>query len=171
MTTILQAPEFWTSLAFVLVVTVSVRPVMRFLDKWAAGKAEEIRKRQQAAKDVLKKAEELKKQYEKTYQNRQAEQRQSLEAAENEITFLENETLQVASDRMARKNQEIELRLKMIEENGRQGIKSKMLTRVVSDTKNKLIVMRDSEKIIENTDDLLKQAFDALDMYEPALKK
>ena len=171
MTAIFQAPEFWTSLAFILVVVVSIRPVMRYLNKWAAGKADEIQKRRQAAKDVLKKAEELKKQYEKTYQNRQVEQRQSLETAENEIAFLENETQQVAADRMARKNQEIELRLKMIEENGRHDIKSKMLSRVVSDTKNKLIAMRDSEKIIENTDDLIKQAFNALETYEVALKK
>ena len=171
MSEILSAPEFWTSLAFVIVVLVLARPAAKYLNRWAGKKADDIRKRQQDAKDVLKKAENLKKQYEKAYQNRHAEQHQSLEEAENEIQFLKNEADQMAADRMARKNQEIELRLKMIEENGRQDIKSKMLARVVSNTKNKLTAMRDSDKIIENTDDLVKQAFDALDGVAKALKK
>ena len=170
MISIIQTPEFWTSFAFVFVLFLSARPVMRYLEKWTQGQAEQIQKRRQEAQDVLKKAEALKKQYETAYQNRQVEQRQMLEAADTEISFLESETQQLTNDRMARKSQEIDLRLRMIEENGRQDIKSKMLARVVSEAQSQLQTLRDTGKLAENTDVLIQQAFEALDTYAAALK-
>lgn len=165
MRAIIQTPEFWTSIAFILAVVFAVRPIARLLIAWGQKQAEQIRKNQQAAHDVLEKAEALRDQYNAAYQNRYAERRKLMAEADSEIEFLETETQQRMQDRMAHKTQEVELRLKMIEENGRQDIKGKMLTRVVGEAKRSLERRRDSGAQNENTNELVKRAFEALEMH------
>lgn len=164
---LLQSPEFWTSLAFIIVVGIALRPVSRGLNRWAERQAAQIKQHQQEAQDILKKAEELKQQYEKSYRHRAAERQKIMKIADEEIIALTEETEQRIRDHQIRKKQEVELRLKMMAENGTQDIKRQMLTRVVRQTTALLEEKRDNPS--EQSDQLLKQAFAALDRYAGVL--
>ena len=171
MTHFLQSPEFWTSLAFLIVVGVMTKPVMRFLNRWGQKKAEQIQADQQTARDLLEKAKALKNRYEAAYRNRQAEREKLLAEADQEIMVLEADTLCHLKEHMAHKAQEVALRLKMIEENGRQDIKGKMLARVLSDCRSRLETLRDDGQTDTDVSELLDRACRALDAYQTALKK
>ena len=167
MTHILQSPEFWTAMAFIFVVGVALRPVLRGLNRWAGRQAEQIRLNRQEAEAVLKKAKDLKQTYEKNYRHRAVERQRIMKAADDEIVALTAETEQRMRDRQIRKKQEVELRLKMMAESGRQDIKRQMLNRVIRQTANLLEERRDNPS--EQSADLLKQAFSALDQYAGVL--
>jgi len=171
MSHLLQSPEFWTSFAFLIVVVFALKPVARFLDRWGQKKAEQIQTEQQTARELLEKAKTLKNRYETAYRNRQAEREKLLAEADQEIMVLETETQHHLDERIAHKTQEITLRLKMIEENGRQDIKGKMLNRILTDTRSRLETLRDEGKTDADISDLLKHAFQSLDAYKNALKK
>lgn len=157
--TIFSSPEFWVSFAFILVVMIFVHPLFRSLSRWTEKQADFIRQEQKEAKDILKKAEEIKKKYEKAYLNRFTEKQKMLQEAEREIAVLDEETHLMTLDKINRKKQELDLRLKMIEENGRQDIKSKMLSQILSDTRYRL-KKRETD---ENMEEVLKNALNILD--------
>ena len=127
---IFENPEFWSAIAFVLVVLVALRPVARFLNKWTDKQGTIIINRQNEAITVLNKAKKLKQEYEKLYQQRWLKHKQMLEQADTEIALLKEEIKQNTCDKISRKNQEITVRLKTIEENGYQNIKNKILFRI-----------------------------------------
>ena len=162
----IQSPEFWSSSAFVLLVAVMARPAKRLLKKWGQKQASAVRKQQAEAAEVLKKAEALEAQYKSLYQKRNQERRKVMREAEQEIQFLEQDLLKQTNDRIARKNQEVDLRLKRIAENGRQDIKRKMLSRLVKQTENQLARTEN-----EDMDDLIRKACEALENFAPALKQ
>ena len=162
----IQSPEFWSSSAFVLSVAVMARPAKRLLKKWGQKQADGIRKQQAEAADVLKKAEALEAQYKALYQKRSQERRKVMREVDREIQFLEQDLLKQTNDRIARKNQEVDLRLKRIAENGRQDIKRKMLSRLVKQTESQLAKTEN-----ENMDDVIKRACEALENFAPALKQ
>ncbi|MBQ7413092.1 MAG: hypothetical protein IJV07_02310 [Alphaproteobacteria bacterium] len=164
---ILQSPEFWTAMAFIFVVGMASRPVLRGLNHWAERQAQKIRSHQEEAEAVLKKAKDLKQTYEKNYRHRFVERQRIMRAADDEIAALTAQTEQRMRDRQIRKKQEVELRLKMMAENGRQDIKRQMLNRVIRQTANLLEERRDHST--EQSSDLLKQAFVALDRYAGVL--
>jgi len=162
----IQSPEFWSSSAFVLLVAVMARPAKRLLKKWGQKQASAVRKQQAEAAEVLKKAEVLEAQYKSLYQKRNQERRKVMREAEQEIQFLEQDLLKQTNDRIARKNQEVDLRLKRIAENGRQDIKRKMLSRLVKQAENQLAKTEN-----EDMDDLIRKACEALENFAPALKQ
>lgn len=159
MNDILSSSEFWTGFAFVLVVGLFMRPLLRGMSKWTDKRVNLIQKEQNEAREVLKKAEEMKKKYEKAYLNRFSEKQQMMQEADNEISALDEEMHILTTDRINHKKQEIELRLKMIEENGRQDIKTKMLNQILSDTRRYLKKQESSE----NAEDVLQNAFSVLE--------
>jgi len=161
----IQSPEFWSSSAFVLLVLIMLKPAGRLLKKWGQKQADQIRRRQEEAEGVLKKAGEMRAQYKDLYQKRNQEHRKIMRQADREIQFLEQDLLKQTNERIARKNQEVDLRLKRIAENGRQDIKRKMLSYVVKQTENRLAEIKD-----ENTDVLVEQACSALEKYASVLK-
>ncbi len=153
---ILSSAEFWSGFAFVLVIGLFVRPLLRRLNKWTEKQVALIRQEQNTAQDALKKAEEMKKKYEKAYQNRFIEKQKLIREADNEIILLDEETHQLTTDRINHKKQEIELRLKMIEENGRQDIKSKLLTQILVETRRHLKKKETDEDIGEVLQNAIK---------------
>ena len=162
----IQSPEFWSALAFGIVVFAVIKPGCRFLKKWGQKQADAILRQQKEAEDVLQKAKKLCAQYKTVYQNRGSERQKIMREAEKEIQFLEKEAVHQTEDRMTRKKQEVDLRLKMIAENGEQDIKRKMLSQLVKQTE---IQLRSGQA--EDTDELVKEACAALDRYEPALRQ
>ena len=161
----IQSPEFWSSSAFVLLVLVMLKPASSLLKKWGQKQADQISWRQEEAESVLKKAKEIQVQYKGLYQRRNQERRKIMRQADREIKFLEQDLIKQTNERIARKNQEVDLRLKRIAENGRQDIKRKMLSYVVKQTENRLAEIKD-----ENTDALVEQACSALEKYASVLK-
>ena len=145
--TVISSPEFWISFAFLLVVGIFSVPLFRGLNKWTEKQVALIQQEQDEAKEILKKAEEIKKKYEKAYLKRFVEKQKMFQEAESEIAVLDEEAQLMLQDKMNRKKQELELRLKMIEENGRQDIKGKMLEQILMDTRYRLKNHKDDEDI------------------------
>ena len=154
-----SSPEFWNGFAFLIVIAVFVRPFLRAVKRWTERKVTLMRQEQTAAKDVLLKAGEIKEKYEKAYANRFAEKRRLMQEADNEIAVLDEEMYLLTTDRINRKKQEVDLRLKMIEENGRQDIKRKMLNQILEDTRRRL----KKKEFSENAEDVLQNALNTLD--------
>ena len=163
---VIQSPEFWTSLAFVVVAFMMIKPGYRFLKKWGQKKADIIIRQQKEAQDILQKAKALETQYKTVFQHRTAERKKALRDAEKEIRFLKDEALGQTEDRIKRKKREVELRLKMIAENGEQDIKRRMLSKLVKQTESLL-----QEKQEEDTQKIIEKACLALDRYGPALRQ
>ena len=159
MNNIISSPEFWTSFAFILVIGLFMRPLLQGMRKWTDKRVNLIQKEQNEAREVLKKAEEMKKKYEKAYLNRFSEKQQMMQEADNEISALDEETHILTTDRINHKKQEIELRLKMIEENGRQDIKTKMLNQIIENTRSRL----KKNELIEDSEEVLQNALIVLD--------
>lgn len=159
MNNIISSPEFWTSFAFILVIGLFMRPLLQGMRKWTDKRVNLIQKEQNEAREVLKKAEEMKKKYEKAYLNRFSEKQQMMQEADNEISALDEETHILTTDRINHKKQEIELRLKMIEENGRQDIKTKMLNQIIENTRSRL----KKNELIEDSEEVLQKALIVLD--------
>lgn len=171
MTEWLKNPEFWTATAFILVVGAGMRPLFRFLKRWAARQADAVRQTAQQAADMRQKAQALKDKYEASYRGRWTVQRTLMEQADAEVERLTADATAQARERMARKNQEIEIRLNMIADNGRQDIKGKMLARVVADARRRAAERRDDPGYTEQASVVLDETLAALDTYAPLLQK
>ena len=129
-----ETPEFWSATAFFLVVLVVVGPASRALESWGKRRAETVQSRFDEAQKLVDQAKQLKEQYQVSYAGRNAERQKLMREADVEIRFLETELLGQSADQMRRKTQEVEMRLKMIAEHGRQDVKRKMLKKVVQKT-------------------------------------
>jgi len=152
-------PEFWTSLAFVLIVVLALRPVGRFLKRWTIQEDNKIQQARDEVEALCQKAETLKGEYEKAYLERFNTKAEKMKEAEAEIELLKKEVAQESEEKMDHTNQEMALRLKMIEENGLWNLKKQLVNQVVLETQKKL-----SEMVIhENANALIDEAFEALD--------
>jgi len=165
--TLFQSAEFWVGLAFVMVLCLALYPLCKWLSAWGEKQANLVRNRLDEANALKVKAEKLAKQYEQAYQKRTQERQHLIQEADKEIQFLKTDALQQSHDRMQRKQQEVAIRLKMIEENGRQDIKRKMLKQVVNKTKTLLKANRNA--LADNPETLTDQVCQALDEYQPIL--
>ena len=168
---IFENPEFWSAVAFIIVVLVAMRPIGRFLNKWTDKQKMIILKNQKEADDILDKAKNLKLKYDKIYQDRWLKQKQMLEQADLEISVLKAEVEHSTSDKISRKNQEMAVRLKTIEENGYQNVKNKVLSKVISETKKMFKTCLNEDEVTENPDDLLETVFRVLKNKKELLKK
>ena len=109
---LIETPEFWSALAFILVVLFATDPLERALKAWGRRKAEAIQSQFDEAKKLVEQAEKLKQQYETAYARRGLERQKLMREAETEIRFLETEILSQSADQIGRKTQEVEMRLK-----------------------------------------------------------
>lgn len=162
-------PEFWTAMAFVGVLAISVRPVRRFLKTWTEKQAAVIRQAREEATDVLKKAKALHQTYETGYRGRMTERQKMLSEADSEISVLEENARKESLERMARRRQEVALRLKTLSDHGRQNLQQQMLDAVVAETKKQLELRRDEG--IESMDETVDRACRMLETYAPVLNK
>ena len=165
---LIETPEFWSALAFILVVLFATDPLERALKAWGKRKAEAVQSQFDEAKKLVEQAEKLKQQYETAYARRGLERQKLMREAETEIRFLETEILSQSADQIGRKTQEVEMRLKMIAEHGRQDVKRKMLTQVIQKAEKLLINGKYQAK--ENPENLTDQVCQALDTFETVLK-
>ena len=162
-----HSSEFWSACAFLALLLFSLRPLHRALHRWGCRQADAVRARQRAARDVLRQAVTLCRQYEAAYRHRQTERLDLLAAADSEIAFLEADTRRQTTDLLRRHRQEIDLRLRMIADNGRRDMQTRLLTTLMTKTRERLATTPRPT----NSKDVLQRAFAALDMYAPALKK
>ena len=165
----LETPEFWSAFAFILVVLVVGRPLRRALSAWGERKAKAIQDQIDEAQKLVKQAEKLKEQYRMAYARRSSERQKLMREADTEIRFLETELSDQSSDRVRRKSQEVEMRLKMIAEHGRQDVKKRMVTRVINKTEKLLENREEYTSENENMNDLVENACRALDTFKSAL--
>ncbi len=167
----IKSPEFWTSIAFLGVVFTFMRPFVRYLNRWAKKQAALVQKNREEARSVRKRAETLLKQYEAVNRDRETERGRLLAEADTEISFLEQEFEQRTADRIARKKQEMALRLKTIEENGRQDVKNKMLNRIIGLTRKDLTDRQNKGELQEDMTVVVKRVFQAMEDYATMLRK
>ena len=162
-------PEFWTAAAFVGILVIVGRPVKRYLNTWTEKQETVIRKAREEAADVLKKAQDLHHCYEKNYQGRMAERQKMMIEADTEIAALEEKVGKETRERMARRRQEVAVRLKTMTDHGRQNLQQQMLDAVVAQTKKRLEIRRNQGT--ENMDETVEKACRMLETFEPALNK
>lgn len=161
----MKNPEFWTSIAFLCIVGIFLRPLARYLNRWAQKQAALVQKNREEARSIRKKAENLLKQYESINRHRESDRERLLAEADAEIALLEQESDQRTADRIIHKKQEIDLRLKTIEENGRQDIKNKVLNRIITLTRKKLLLRQNGGTFSEDLDVTVDRVLTALDEY------
>ncbi len=168
---IYHSAEFWSSVAFVIVVAVALRPVGRYLNRWTKRQDAQITAELEQAKNLRAQAEELKDEYQKAFQNRWKERAKLMREADREIEDLRAETESKTHDRILHKRQEVALRLKVIEENGRQEVKNQMLSKVVRCAGERLRAQSEAPASAVETDQMVAQALAAVDAMAPILKK
>ena len=156
-----ETPEFWSAVAFFCVVLVVVTPLSRALNAWGKRRAGEVQNQFDEAQKLVDQAQKLKDQYQAAYAGRGGTRQKLMREADVEIRFLETELLSQSADQMRRKTQEVEMRLKMIAEHGRQDVKRKMLKKIVQKT-GKLLL----RKTDENGDALVERLCGALDVMK-----
>jgi len=167
---LIETPEFWSAFAFIVVILLAEKPLRRALDTWGKQRAKNIQNQIDEAQKLLDQAQKLRDQYEQAYTRRGLERQKLVREAETEIRFLETEALEQSSDRMRRKNQEVDMRLQMIAEHGRHDIKHQILERVVHKAEKLLVIKRDTDTPKADTDRLTDDVCGALDSFETVLK-
>lgn len=163
----LNDPEFWMSIAFVLVVVVSTYPLVRFVLKWAKKEADIVESRLKEASDVRKKAWNLLNQYQNDTKSQPLLRRRAMAEADEEIAALQLETDQNTNDVILHKKQETALHLKMIEENSHQNIQNKMVQHILTLTERNIAEQRDAGKVVENMDRAVEDMCQALSNQIP----
>ena len=166
----IETPEFWSALAFILVILIAERPLGRALKSWGKRQADSIQNQFDEAQKLVDQAKKLKEQYEKAYTLRGGARQKLMREAETEIRFLETDAMEQSSDRIRRKSQEVEMRLKMIAEHGCHDIKHQMLKRVVQKTKKILVNERDNNPQNENAENLTEDVCRILASFENIVK-
>ncbi len=150
--TILQNPEFWVSLAFVLVVLIAFRPLGHYLSSWGQKRAKHIEEDIQHAQALEEEAAQLLASYRKKERRKNKERAEILASAGQEIDFLWREAEQKITDQRTHKKQEAEHRLKMLQEQGHQEIKNKILMSVLQKTEQKILTHQQNGTMTENMD-------------------
>ena len=171
MTHALQSAEFWTGVAFCGVFLGMLWPLGRYLKRWGLFQADRVLAEQRAADQVLAEAEALKTQYESAYQKRQAERQKMILEAEADIAFLATEAQKRLADRKMRQTQEVQLRLKIIEENGHRDIQRKLVEHLMTTVNQRFRQRQAAGSIVENPDELVTHACHTLDAWADALRQ
>lgn len=169
--TAIQSPEFWVSIGFVLVVIVAFRPLKRYLATWGKKEAEHVQADIQNARKLKEEAADLLASYRKKTRRKNKERDEILASAGQEIDFLWREAEQKIKDQQAHKKQEAEHRLKMMQEQGHQEIKNKILTAVLQKTEQQILAQQKSGTLTEDMDETLKKFFETLDNEAEELQK
>lgn len=142
----LESPEFWAAVGFCLIVIAGAKPVFQKLKVWSQSQAETVQKELGEAHTLRKEAEDLYARYEEHTRHLDKEKAAILQAAEKEVLSLQQDADEALSNRLAHKQQDVQERIALIQENAHKDLVDKMLQQVISKTKDLL-----SEKEIRQT--------------------
>ncbi len=160
-------PEFWVGVGFCLVVALLMRPVLSTAKSFGKTHADSIRKEINDAKRLRAEAEELFRTYEDHTKNFEREKEQILEEGKKEVVELQKEADERLSKKIARKRQDVQVRIASIEENTRKDLTNAMMTQVMDKTKSLL-----AEKNIRQSQKDMDEAInDVLFQLEKKIKK
>lgn len=149
---ILNNSEIWLTVASIFVVVISIKPLIRFIHKWAQKEVLNVQDSLKKATDIRIKAADLLAEYQVKIENQSKLRQQVMAEADAEIALFQTDIQQRTDDIILHKKQEMALRLKMITENSQQDIKNKMLNRILKKTEKELIERRKKSEIVEDMD-------------------
>lgn len=147
-----ENPEFWVAVAFVLVVAVLAKPVVRLLNEMLNRRIEAIADRITEAQKLNEDAQKMLAEYEKKYLNAEKEARNILRKSEKEIEFLKEDRLKKLEADMEMKQKEAEQRIKTAQEAAMKEITtltSEMTIRVLKEVLAKNLDKKAQDRLIE----------------------
>ena len=152
----LSNPEFWVGLGFCLVVVLLARPVMAKIKLFA-----------QAQSDSVKNEIDESKKLRHHTKNFEQEKESILEEGKREVFELQKESDSRLSKKIARKKEDVQIRIASIEENTKRDLTNEMMTSVMDKTKYLLA----EKNIRQSSKDMDKAISDVLSILEQTVKK
>ncbi|MBO7244053.1 MAG: hypothetical protein J6V53_02055 [Alphaproteobacteria bacterium] len=163
----LSNPEFWVGLGFCLVVVLLARPVMAKIKLFAQAQSDSVKNEIDESKKLRQEAEELYSVYENHTKNFEQEKESILEEGKREVFELQKESDSRLSKKIARKKEDVQIRIASIEENTKRDLTNEMMTSVMDKTKSLLA----EKNIRQSSKDMDKAISDVLSILEQTVKK
>ena len=163
----LSNPEFWVGVGFCFVVTLLIFVARNKVKSWAIGQSEKVKAELQDARNLRLEAEALYQKYEQHTQNLDVEKAEIMQQAEKEVVALQKEADERLSKQIERKQQDVQDRINLIQDNTRKDLTNVMLEQVMDKTKHLL----GQKQIKQSSVDMDKSIEDVLKQLEKALEK
>ncbi len=133
-----KGPEFWMSVAFVLLVAVSFSPVRKFLIAWGAKRAQTVTNEIHHAAQLRAEAEELLAQYEGHTKNRALEKDALIAEGEQTVRAMKEEMEYNLNARIEQKRKDTADKIDLMHKTVQQNMKKDILAKVVQKTTDML---------------------------------
>ena len=156
-----ENPEFWVGLAFVLVVVLLARPVVKMAGAMLVKRIDAIAKRINDAQQLKDDAQKMWVEYEKKYLNAKNEAYEILEKSEREMEILKNERLRKMEEDISIRESDARNRISTAEQQAVKEIRAAGVGLSICAVKNVLKLKLDDktqDELIENSIALLKKA-------------
>ncbi|MBP3346419.1 MAG: hypothetical protein J6L86_05255 [Alphaproteobacteria bacterium] len=156
-----ENPEFWVGLAFVLVVVLLARPVVRMAGAMLVKRIDAIAKRINEAQQLKDDAQKMWVEYEKKYLNAKNEAYEILEKSEREMEMVKNERLRKMEEDIKIRESDAKNRISTAEQQAVQEIRAMSTELSIRAVKEVLKLKLDEkmhDELIENSIALLKKA-------------
>ena len=152
---VLESPEFWKSVAFVLSVLTVIVPVWRFCRKRLYENKAQIINRINEADNLLHAARKALKESQKKQQKVQTDQQQIINEAKSTVKQLKVTADEELSEKILQRQQEYEERVCLIRENGLKQLKERVLDIAVDTTKSvltdKMVLQQNNDVFVEKS--------------------
>ena len=156
-----ENPEFWVGLAFVLVVVLLARPVVKMAGAMLVKRIDAIAKRINDAQQLKDDAQKMWVEYEKKYLNAKNEAYEILEKSEHEMEMVKNERLRKMEEDIKIRESDAKNRISTAEQQAVQEIRAMGTELSILAVKEVLKLKLDEkmhDELIENSIALLKKA-------------
>lgn len=158
---VISSAEFWLSIAFLVVLFLSLKPLTRYLKKWGEGRAARIQQEIDESAELRRKAEELLAEYKEKTRNRAKERAAILQRAKQEAAYLETEANQKLKERLLKQDEDMAIRLSLIKKQSQRELKDKILKKFMHQSDQLLQKYAQTEK---------RQMMDSLNVLFNALE-
>lgn len=159
-------PEFWVGVGFCLVVALLTKPVYGKIKSFGQKQSDAVRHKIDEAKKLRQEAEALYKTYEEHTKNFEQEKNLIIEEGKKELVELQKEADDRLSKKIARKRQDVQVRISSIEENTKVDLTNQMMSQVMEKTTTLLA----DKKIRQTEKDMDNAINDVLSLLEKSIK-
>lgn len=167
---VISDPEFWTSIAFIGVVLIAIKPLATYLKKWGQAQAAQIKNKIDETADLKQKAFDLFQKYEIHTKNVKQEKAAITKEAETEISILQKQSEEDLKERLTYKTQAVQQRLQTMRKNAEQKSKEKILTALLSKTYDILEKNKETFQTKAEADKSLNMIYAVLEEHAPDLR-
>ena len=158
---VISTPEFWLSVAFFAVVLIALKPLTRYLKKWGKERADQILQEIKESAELRQKAENLLAEYKEKTRNKTKERAAILQRAKQEAVYLETEANQKLKERLAKQDEDMAIRLKLVKKQSQRELKDKILKKLIYQSNQ--LLLNHQEKAEEQMTKSLSVLFNTLE--------